>query len=334
MSRIPLILGTGMWGHLGTHSRIEDSETAQRFVDVMLNHGHVGVDTAQNYGNGTSEKVEDVSIPRFSLKIFPNRPGYHKAERLKNDIKKSVQDLGPHKIRVFYLHAPDHATPFEETLEAVNNLYQQGVFEEFGLGNFMSWEVAEVVGICVRRGFVTPTVYEGVYNLLDRTPEGELFPCLRKFGIRFAAYSTLAGGYLTGKHLETSPEANTASNDHPDSHFHPESALSLFFLTRYPPMAAAVTKPQAVANKHAIPLAEVSYRWLQWHSRMIPGDHGVILGASRVEQLEAAVLGSSKGPLPDEIVAACEQTWLEVRGSAKDYWLDDLIFDFLAEANQ
>lgn len=45
-------------------------------------------------------------------------------------------------------------------------------------------------------------------------------------------------------------------------------------------------------------------------------------------------MASSKGPLPDEIVAACEQTWLEVRGSAKDYWLDDLIFDFLAEANQ
>lgn len=49
--------GTGMWGHPGTHSRIEDSKTAQRFVDVMLNHGHVGIDTAQNYGNGTSEKV-------------------------------------------------------------------------------------------------------------------------------------------------------------------------------------------------------------------------------------------------------------------------------------
>lgn len=114
---------------------------------------------------------------RIDTKVFPNRPGYHKAERLKNDMKKSVQDLGPHKIRVFYLHAPDHATPFEETLEAVNDLYKQGVLcvltskfiyhaelvysEEFGLSNFMSWEVAEVVGICVRRGFVTPTVYEG-----------------------------------------------------------------------------------------------------------------------------------------------------------------------------
>ena len=77
----------------------------------------------------------------------------------------------------------------------------------------MAFEVAEVVRICRRRGFVAPTVYQGRYNLLDRGAEAEyvapslrrvdamtadhrymtrLFPCLRKFGIKFAAYSVLA----------------------------------------------------------------------------------------------------------------------------------------------
>lgn len=45
--------------------------------------------------------------------------------------------------------------------------------EEFGLSNYMAWEVAEVVGICKRRGFVLPTVYQGVYNLVYRVPEAE-----------------------------------------------------------------------------------------------------------------------------------------------------------------
>ena len=57
-------------------------------------------------------------------------------------------------------------------------------------------------------------------------------------------------------------------------------------------MAAAVSKLKAISDKHGIALAEVAYRWLQWHSAMIPGDQGVILGASRVEQLEAAILSS------------------------------------------
>lgn len=40
------------------------------------------------------------------------------------------------------------------------------------------------------------TVYQGIYNALERRVELELFPCLRKFGMRFYAYSLLA--YVRG----------------------------------------------------------------------------------------------------------------------------------------
>lgn len=212
--------------------------------------------------------------------------------------------------------------------------------EEFGLSNYMSWEVAEIVGICERRKFIKPTVYQGIYNLLDRTPEGELFPCLRKFGIKFIPYSTLAGGYLTGKHLPVASESASAGEDHKYGHFSSTWSYASFYTSRYPPMAAAVTKLQAVAKKHDLSLAEVSYRWLQWHSKMIPEDHGIILGATKLEQFESALIArwviqlvdvivklslyfSEKGPLPDEVVEACEKTWLDVRGVAKNYWLED-----------
>lgn len=155
----------------------------------------------------------------------------------------------------------------------------------------MSWEVAEVVGICDRRGFKQPTVYQGIYNLLDRTPEGELFPCLRKFGIRFAAYTTLAGGYLTGKHLPL-PSVEPASELSENNHFDPNWHMASFYISRYPPMVTAVTKLRVVAEKHGLTLTEVAYRWLQWHSKMIPEDHGVIVGASKIEQLENAICDS------------------------------------------
>lgn len=53
-------------------------------------------------------------------------------------------------------------------------------------------QVAEIVTICRANGYIPPTVYEGIYNFLDRTIEAELIPCLRKFGIKFVAYSALA----------------------------------------------------------------------------------------------------------------------------------------------
>ena len=45
--------------------------------------------------------------------------------------------------------------------------------EELGLSNYVAWEVAEIVGICKRRGFVVPTVYQGVYNAMYRMSEAE-----------------------------------------------------------------------------------------------------------------------------------------------------------------
>ena len=38
----------------------------------------------------------------------------------------SEKALAPHKINIFYLHAPDRSVPFEDTLRAVNELYQEG----------------------------------------------------------------------------------------------------------------------------------------------------------------------------------------------------------------
>ncbi|KAI0345670.1 aflatoxin B1-aldehyde reductase [Trametopsis cervina] len=353
-SRIPLILGAGMWGHPGTTSRIQDTNTAQKLVDALLKYDHYVVDTGRIYAEGTSEKVigslDLRGRARVDTKIFPVQPGDHGLLRLKEAMKVSIDALGPHKIRVFYLHAPDRHTPFEETLEATNELYNDGCLfarlisiphavhspslysEELGLSNYASWEVAEIVGICERRGFKKPTVYQGIYNLLDRTSEGELFPCLRKFGIRFAAYSTLAGGYLTGKHLDPM-QGSVAATEHKYSHFNPELSLASFFTTRYPPMAETVKRLQDVARKHDLTLTEVAYRWLQWHSRMIPSDAGVIIGASTVEQFEAAVVDSSKGPLPQEVVDACQQTWLDVRGIAKNYWLEDSVVKTIETTN-
>ena len=90
---------------------------------------------------------------------------------------------------MWYLHGPDRTTPYEETLRAVNELYKEGKFKRFGISNYMSWEVAEIVGICRANGWVQPTVYQGIYNAIQRKVEPELFPCLRKFGIAFYEFN-------------------------------------------------------------------------------------------------------------------------------------------------
>lgn len=45
--------------------------------------------------------------------------------------------------------------------------------EMFGLSNFKTYEVAEIVTLCRTNGWTAPSVYEGLYSAIDRTVETE-----------------------------------------------------------------------------------------------------------------------------------------------------------------
>jgi aflatoxin B1 aldehyde reductase len=62
-----------------------------------------------------------------------------------------------------------------------------------GLSNFTAWQTVQIFYKCREEGWVTPSVYQGKYNALCRTVEYELLPALRSLGIKFYAYSPLAG---------------------------------------------------------------------------------------------------------------------------------------------
>lgn len=64
------------------------------------------------------------------IRILPVEPGYFAPEKLRAVFNESVKALGPHKIRVYYLHAPDRSeqsAPFEDTLREINELHKAGL---------------------------------------------------------------------------------------------------------------------------------------------------------------------------------------------------------------
>lgn len=127
----------------------------------------------------------------------------------------SPEALKTDKIDMFYLHAPDRKTPFEDTLCEVNRLHEQGLFVRFGLSNFMAWEVARICEICQKHGWIMPSVYQGVYHVLQRSIESELLPCLRKNNISLYAFQPLAGGLLTGRYKRDQTEFEEGSRFNP-----------------------------------------------------------------------------------------------------------------------
>lgn len=77
-----------------------------------------------------------------------------------------------------------------------------------------------------------------------------------------------------------------------------------------PAMHDAVRRLKEACDKAQPPLslAEASMRWVVNHSALRDGD-GIIVGASKIEQLRANVAESQNGPLEGEVLTAIEGLW-------------------------
>jgi len=202
---------------------------------------------------------------RVDIKIYPRPPDGFTPELVREFVEKCVKFLGPHKIRYLYLHWPDRKCDFEKVLSVIDELYKEKKFEEFGLSNYHSWEVAEIYTICRLKGWVLPTVYQGSYSVIARGPELELLPALRKFKIRFFAYSPLAGGLLAGTNI---------NKPKPRGRFDKSHQIGQYYYKKYEPVAPAIEELNEAITKHDpnLRLAELSLRWLQHHSALTAND--------------------------------------------------------------
>ncbi|KAG0206357.1 hypothetical protein BGX28_002211 [Mortierella sp. GBA30] len=318
--RMRVILGCMTFGPEGGGARVKTVEEATAIINTFRQYGHNALDTARIYTDGNTEKMMgDLDLKGLTVdtKCFPLQLGGLQPDKVKHSLQESLAALKAEKVHVFYLHAPDYATPIEETLKAVNELYQQGRFEVFGLSNYPAWVVAQIYYLCKINGYVLPTVYQGMYNALTRHIEPELFACLDELEIRFHAYNPLCGGVLTGAY-------NYQGQVEQGSRFDPNAKQGARYRERYwkKEYFDAISVLKQVCEPHGLDLVQVAFSWLQFHSKMRAdrGD-GIIIGASSlrhtVQNLEALKTGK---PLPVDVLEALDQCWDITRESSPSYF--------------
>ncbi|KAF2429259.1 keto reductase [Tothia fuscella] len=326
MSALKIVFGTMNLGRADAPlTRVHDLKECASLLDVFQEHGHSEVDTARLYGFGSTEEYlaqlnwQDrgiaVGTKLSPKKIGPN-PYSHKAEDLKRGVKASLDALQTKQLDLFYLHMPDRATHFAETLEAVNDLYNAGAFKRFGICNYAAWEVAQICELCESHGWKKPDIYQASYNALHRTSEPELFPCLRHYGIAFYVFSPLAGGMLSDRYQRTGSEHEKGSRFDPNA--------KGYYRNQYwnEPSFAALDVIRSATKRHGMTTSEAALRWSSHHS-LLKAEHGdaIIIGASKVAHLEENLVNLEKGPLPDDVVKAFDEAWGIVKATAVPYFV-------------
>jgi aryl-alcohol dehydrogenase-like predicted oxidoreductase len=187
----------------GGYGDIDEAEFA-RAVGHALDLGINLFDTAEAYGFGASEEAlgralrgrrdEALISTKFGTG-YQDRANFRdgRAERVHASIDASLRRLGTDHVDIYTVHWPDRATPFDETLDALDELVQQGKVRFVALSNFR----VDELDACRHRGRVD--VVQCVHGLFDRRMEADVLPWCAANHVGFLGYGALAYGLLSGR---------------------------------------------------------------------------------------------------------------------------------------
>lgn len=183
-------------------------------------------------------------------------------------VEASLRRLGTEWIDLYQYHTPDHATPIDETLAALDDLVRSGKVRYIGHSNFAGWQIAEAEYVARQLGGARFISTQNHYNLLDRRAELEVLPAANAFSLGMLPYFPLANGLLTGKYSPgKAPEGSRLSHTRTNLvHDADWEQLGRF---------------EQFAKERGLTELEVAFSWLAAQ----PGVGSVIAGATRPEQV-------------------------------------------------
>jgi aflatoxin B1 aldehyde reductase len=299
------------FGAFGVHAFGDDLEEVFKTLEK---HNVKELDTANIYPD-SEETLGKVEAPKrfvISTKAPGFAPGSLTKQSVLEGMEKSLKQLGVESVDIYYLHAPDPTVPIEETLEAITELYNAGKFKRFGVSNFKAEDVQKIYDIQSAKKAVLPTVFQGNYNAVSRHIETSLFPVLRKLGITFYAYSPIAGGFLV-------KDADQVRAKSASGRFGSEASTGEMYKVMYAKetLLDALDEWGHIAKAAGVSKAALAYRWIAYHSAL-KAEHGdvIIVGASKLTQLEESLTAIEAGPLDAESAKKIDAIWIKIEKDA------------------
>jgi len=213
-------------------------------------------------------------------------------------IEGSLRRLQTDYIDLYQMHFPDHETPIDETLRALDDLVHSGKVLYIGCSNYPAWELSKALWTSDKLGLARFDSVQPRYNLLFRQIEAELLPLAMDQGIGVISYNPLAGGLLTGRYQPgQAPEEG--------SRFTVQNAGKLY-QARYwqEPQMQAVEELKAFCQEHHIDIAQLAIAWVLAQ----PAITSAIVGASKPEHLDQT-LHAVDLVLDEQMRAVCDDIW-------------------------
>jgi aryl-alcohol dehydrogenase-like predicted oxidoreductase len=261
------------------------------------------------YSYGSSEEIlgralsdfanrDDVVIAtklRHPMRPGPNGRGLSR-KAIMTEADHSLRRLGTDYIDLYQIHRNDHATPLEETLEALHDLVKAGKVRYLGASSMHAWEFAKALHLQRQHGWARFATMQNHYNLLAREEEREMIPLCLDEGVGTIIWSPLARGRLA-RPWEAARSTTRAETDG-------AYADLLYAPLTFDSDHAVIDAVGAIAAGRGVTRAQVALAWL----RSKPVVTAPLVGANTTSQIDNAV-ASLEIELAAEELAALERPY-------------------------
>ncbi|WP_225008187.1 aldo/keto reductase [Novosphingobium percolationis] len=306
-----------------------DEAEAFRILDECFDAGINFYDTAEGYpvppdakwvgrteeivGRWMKTKPRDaiimatkVSGPSHVWFRSPLRSGMTALDRrnIVTAVEASLTKLQTDYIDLYQTHWPDHDTPYEETMDVLDELVRAGKVRITGCSNETSWGLMKSIAASEKLGATRYQTIQNNFSLNNRRFEDELAQVCRKEGVSLIPYSPIAGGVLAGKY---------------NGGARPEGARFSRYLAMEGRQAqmgrrfvnekslASTERFAAIAAEHGLDPVTFAVAWSKQHDFVA----STIVGVSCQEQV-APILAAADLVLSDEAMKAVDKVSREI----------------------
>ncbi|MFZ2099663.1 MAG: aldo/keto reductase [Oricola sp.] len=235
-------------------------------------------DTANVYSGGTSEEITGNALwelaPRDEIVLATKvcsrmRPGPNGAglsrKAILHEIDASLTRLGTDHVDLYQIHRADPTTPFEETMEALNDVVKAGKARYIGASSMHAWQFLKYQRAAEQVGGAKFVSMQNQVSLIYREEEREMLPLCRHDGIAVMPWSPLASGRLARPWGEQTERSAT------------DKRMTGVYADANTVDRAVVEAVASVAERRGVPMARVAMAWVL----QVEGVTSPIVGVSR-----------------------------------------------------
>ncbi|GAB5405101.1 MAG: aldo/keto reductase [Aureliella sp.] len=224
--------------------------------------------------------------------------------QIRRAVEDSLRRMQTDYIDLYQTHWPDHGMRYEDTLDALGKMRDEGKVRAIGCSNETSWGLMKSLWAAEKHAKPRYDSVQNNFSLINRRCESELAQVCRREQVSLLPYSPLGGGVLSGKYNDSLPSDGRFTEYLSSGGPRQKSMAQRFVNDR---TLEATRRLGEIAESIGVSLVAMSLAWSRQHDFVA----STIVGATTIKQLDES-LEARDLILDDETLARIDEVDVDI----------------------